>query len=159
MESYFRRGKNVQEKSGLNKTGLSILSKQIIACFRSGRVNTTKNLLEKYKEFVFIQDNSFIFEVIGLYVDAGLKCARGDETNAFERMLAEALSKTELIEPGIVTATVYAFAATVLDDTTNLQVSPHALSATALAHIRRVPDFSEVLDDIRKKAYSLQAIA
>ena len=151
--------KSLQEKPEFNSMKLSTLSKEITASFRRGHVNKAENLLKKYKDIVSNEKkDSFIFDVIGLYLEAALKRARGDKTDGLKELLADVLSKTELIEPGVVTANVYVFAAgTVLNDTANLKYSPDVLSTRALEHLQHVPDSSKVVDDIRKKAYLILA--
>ncbi|XP_028394616.1 uncharacterized protein LOC114518820 [Dendronephthya gigantea] len=148
------KSKNLQEKSGLYNKRISILSKEIIACIRRGRLSKAENLLEKYKETLSKRnEDSFIFEVIRLYLEAALKRARGDKTDGLREILDDALSKTELIEPGVVTATVYVFAAgTALNDPKNLDYSPDVLSARALEHLQHVSDSPEMVSNLRKKA-------
>ncbi|XP_028394765.1 uncharacterized protein LOC114518928 isoform X3 [Dendronephthya gigantea] len=145
---------SLQETSGLCSIRISILSKEITACIRRGRLYKAGKLLQKYKEILSKRnEDSFIFEVIGLYLEAALKRARGDKTGGVREILADALSKAELIEPGVVTATVYVFAAgTVLNDPKNLDYSPDILSARALEHLQHVSDSPELVSNLRKKA-------
>ena len=159
-EAILGKSKRLQGKpefDGIRK--LSILSKEITARFRKGRLNKAENLLEKYKDIVSkVKKDSFIFEVIGLYLEAALKRARGDKIHGLKEVLAHALSQTELIEPGVVTATVYVFAAgTVLNDTANFDYSPDVLSTRAIEHLQHVPDSPDMVNNIRKKAYFILA--
>jgi hypothetical protein len=100
--------------------------------------------------------DTLIFDVIGLYLQAALKRASGD-FKELKELLTAALLKAELIEPGLVTAMVYVFAATVTDlvnlnDPTN-KFSPHFLSIRALEHLQVVPDSFAILADMKQKAH------
>ncbi|XP_028395032.1 uncharacterized protein LOC114519153 [Dendronephthya gigantea] len=154
-EAILGKSSSLQGKSGLYSIKLSILSKRITACIRKGRLYRAGKLLQKYKEILSKRnEDSFIFEVIGLYLEAALKRARGDKTGGLRKILDDALSKTELIEPGVVTATVYVFVAgTVLNDPKNLDYSlADVLSARALEHLQHVSDSPEMVSNLRKKA-------
>ena len=77
-------------------------------------------------------------------------------------LLTEALSKAEMIEPGLVTAIVYVFAGTVTDlinskDPSNKLDSPDVLSMRALEHLQRVPDSSDVIEDMKQKVHVILA--
>ena len=151
------KSKSLQGKPEFYSITLSILSKEITACFRRGHVKKAEKLLEEYKKLVTKGKDSFIFEVIGLYLEAALKRARGDNTDTFKGLLADALSKTELIESGVVAATVFVFAGTVLNDPMNLDYSPDVLSARALEHLQHESASSEVGKNLRNKASFIHA--
>ena len=141
---------NLENQSDLRETiDLVILFKRITACKRKGEFKDAHILLEDYKALSLKVQDSFIFEVLGLYLEAALKRASGD-LKALKEPLTKALSKAERIQPGLVTATVYIFAATV-SDLINLG-SPASLTEKALEHLDRVPDFSDVLAAMRRKA-------
>ena len=152
-EAVLKETEILQKKSQLFNMRLPVLSKQITALFRRGRVDKADNLLKEYNEIVTKGEDPIMFEVIGLYLEAALKRARGEETGELNRLIAGALSKAELVEPGVVTATVYVFAGTILNDPMNLDYSSDAFSTRALDCLQYVPDSSKVVDDIRKKAY------
>jgi hypothetical protein len=145
---------SLQNEPDLRETmKLLVLFKQITAYNRRGEFEDADKLLTEYRLlFAKVQD-SFIFDVLGLYLEAALKRARGD-FKGLTKPLKEALSKAELIEPGLVTATVYVFAATV-SDLKNLNSdleSPAVLTERALEHLECVPDSSDVLAAMRRKA-------
>ncbi|CAB4043765.1 Hypothetical predicted protein, partial [Paramuricea clavata] len=136
---------------------LLVLSKKVTACYRTGNFNEARDLLEQYKTILPQVQDRLIFEVMGLYLEAALKRASGD-FQELAGLLTEALSKAELIEPGLVTAIVYVFAGTVTDlinseDPSNKIDSPDVLSIRALEHLQCVKDSSDVLADMKRKAH------
>ncbi len=156
--AFLKKCESLQCKSVLRETmQLVVLYKRITACNRRGKFEEACDLIEKYKEILPRVKDTLIFEVIGLYLQAALKRAHGD-FKKLKELLTEALSKAELIEPGLVTATVYIFAATVSDlinrrYPTNKIDSPDVLSMRALNHLRCVQDPSDVVADMKRKAH------
>ncbi len=145
----------LQRKSQVCEMKLMVLSKIITACYRRGEFQRACNLLYKYTTILPQARDTLIFEVIGLYLQAALKRASGD-FKELEELLAAALSKAELIEPGLVTATVYIFAASVTDlinFVPTKKFSPDVLSVKALEHIRCVHDFPSVLAGMEQKVH------
>ena len=147
----------LEKKSHLREMKLAVLSKNVTACYRRHHLNKARTMLVKYMTILPQTRDVLIFEVIGLYLQAGLKRASGD-LKELKELLTAALSKAELIEPGLVTATVYNFAGTVTDllkseNSTNKMDSPDVLSIKALEHLRRVPDSSDLLADMEQKAH------
>ena len=146
---------SLQKKFDSCETNLVILSKQATACYRRGHFNHARSFLEQYETILPQVDDVLIFEVVGLHITAGLKRATGD-LDGLKGALAEALLKAELIEPGLVTATVFAFAATVSDliwykePTNNLS---KAFSIRALEHSQYVKDCSRFHADMAQKAH------
>jgi hypothetical protein len=139
--------RSLQRSSELGGTKLLVLSIQVTACYRRGSFNKARIFLEQYYAILPQAEDSLIFEVMGLYLQAALKRASGD-FQELAGLVTDALSKAELIEPGLVTAIVYVFAGTVTDlinskDPTNKVVSPDVLSMRALEHSQRVPDNSK----------------
>ena len=135
---------------------LAGLSENVTACYRRGNFNEASAFLDQYMTILPRARDTLIFEVIGLYLEAALKRASGD-FKALKELLTTALSKAELIEPGLVTAMVYVFAATVTDlisfkDPTN-KFSPRVLSLKALEHIQCVHDFPSVVASMEQKVY------
>ena len=128
---------------------LLILFKQITASIRKGRFRKARKSLMVYKTRSLKVQDSFILEVLGLYLEATLERASGN-FEALKGRLKDALSKAEQIEPGLVTATVYIFAATV-SDLIGLE-SPSVLTVRALEHLKCVPDSSDVLAAMRRKS-------
>ena len=134
---------------------LLVLSKQITAWCRRCEFRKAQNLLEEYGTILPQTKDRMIFEVLKLYLEAALKRA-SEDLKALEEPLTEALSQAKMIEPGLVTAIVYIFAATVAE----LIYSKHPqsfsagfLSRRALEHLDRVPDRSDVLADMKQKAH------
>ena len=149
-EIFKKECSSLQNKSDLRETmDLLILFKHITACNRKGEFKDAHILLEDYKALSLKVQDSFIFKVLGLYLEAALKRATGD-LKALKKLLKKALSKAEQIERGLVTATVYIFAATV-SDLINLE-SPAVLTKKALEDLECVPDSSDVLAAMRRKA-------
>ncbi len=147
---------NRRKGSQSSEMTLVILSKQITACCRSGRLHEGSVFLEEYESILPQVKDTLIFEVLGLYLQAALKRARGDFW-ALKELLTAALSTAELIEPGLVTAIVYVFAATVTDlvnsnDPTK-KFLPHFLSIRALEHLQVVPDSFAVRADMEQKIH------
>ena len=147
----------LQGKSESCVMKLLVLSKQVTACYRRGSFEKARIFLEQYNAILPQAQDRLFFEVIGVYLQAALKRASGNFEELLE-LLTEALSKAELIEPGLVTATVYVFAATVTDlinaeNQTNELGSPDVLSIRALEHLQCVPDSSGVLAEMEQKAH------
>ena len=135
---------------------LLILSKQITACCRRGQFKKARDYLKEYDKILPKTEDRPIFEVMRLYLEAALKRASGD-FNALKELLIAALSMAEFIEPGLVPAIVYLFAATVVDliysDYPEMISSPAFLSRRALQHLHRVPDSSDSLLAMKQKAH------
>ena len=141
---------SLQNESALRETmKLLILFKHITACNRKGELQNAHKFLEDYKALSSKAQDSFIFEVLGLYLEAALKRA-GEDFKGLKELLMKALEMAKQIEPGLVTATVYIFAATV-SDLIDLE-SPAILTEKALEHLQCVPDSSDVLAAMRRKA-------
>ena len=146
---------NLRKGSQSSEMTLLVLSKQVTACCRSGRLSEGNNFLEDYMTILWKVQNILIFEVVGLYLQAALKRASGD-FKALEELLTAALLKAELIEPGLVTAIVYVFAATVTDlinFVPTKKFSPDILSVKALEHVRCVRDSFAVRADMEQKIH------
>ena len=139
---------------------LLILSKKITAFNRRGQFKKAHDLLEEYERILPQAKDRFIFEVLKLYLEAALKRATGD-SRALKELLSAALSMAEQIEPGLVTAIVYVFAATVTDlvysEDLEKKFSPGFLSRRALEHLRCVADSCEVRSDMEQNAYMILA--
>ena len=145
----------LQKTSHFCETQLAVLSKNVTACYRRGHFNEARNLLEQYMTISRQVQDALIFEVLGLYLQAALKRASGD-FKELKELLTAALSMAELIEPGLVTAIVYVFAATVTDlinFVPTKKFSPDILSVKALEHIRCVHDFPSVLASMEQKVH------
>ena len=143
------------KKSQLREIKLLILSKRITASYRRGQFQRAQDLLEEYEKILPKAKDRMIFEVMKLFLEAALKRATGD-LEALKEPLRAALSMTELIEPGLVSAIVYVFAATVTDlvdsEDTGRGFSPEFLSIRALEHLHCVPDSSDGLLAMEQKA-------
>ena len=139
-----------------NEMNLVILSKQVTACYRRGRFRDARSFLDQYMTILPQVKDVLIFEVVGLHIKAALKRAAKDFIG-LKQALNEALSKAELIKPGLVTATVYIFAATVsdlvsLEKPTN-RISPDVLSIKALEHSQHVKEYSSFHADKAHKVH------
>ncbi len=146
---------SLQRKFHVSEIHLVVLSKQVTACYLRGDFKKASAFLYEYKTILPQARDTLIFEVIGLYLQAALKRASGD-FKALEELLTAALSQAELIEPGLVTATVYIFAGTVSDLISfarTKKFSPDVLSIRALDHLRCVQDFPSVLTDKEQKIH------
>ena len=145
-----------QKRSQVSEMQLAVLSKNVTACYRRGHFNVARAFLDQYISILPQVKDTLIFEVIGLYLQAALKRASGDFKKLKELLIA-ALSNAELIEPGLVTATIYVFAGTVTDlisfEDSTKTFSPDVLSIKALEHIRCVDDFPSVLASTEQKVH------
>ena len=155
--AFSRLSARLQKQSPLIETKLAVLTKQAIACYRRGHFSRAHNLLNQYFANALCVDDALIFEVVGLLIQAGLKRATGDFKGLKQAMIA-ALSKAELIEPGLVTAAVYAFASTVSDlisfeEPTNNKISSDVFSIRALEHSQHVDGCSGFQADEAQKAH------
>ena len=149
----------LEKKSHLREMQLAVLSKNVTACYRRGHFNEASAFLYQYMTILPQARDTLIFEVIGLYLQAALKRASGD-LKALKELLTAALLKAELIKPGLVTATVYVFAATVTDlinFVPTKKFSPDVLSIKALEHIQYVDDFPSVLASMEQKIHIILA--
>jgi hypothetical protein len=144
------------KKSELPAMKLVVLSKQVIASNRRGNFRHARFLLEQYMDILWQVEDILIFEMIFWYLKAALARASRD-FKAVKECLTEALSKAELVKPGLATAIVYVFASTVTDlvnlEETSMDFSPDNLSVMALQHLQCVQDPSDVLTDMKRKAH------
>ena len=143
-----------------NQIKLVILSKQITMCYRKGDFEDAQAFLNTYMTILPRVKDNLIFEVMGLHLQAALKRASGDFP-ALVEIVKEALSKAELIEPGLVTTALYAFVATVSDririiDETNKSSSAD-FSVKTLEHLRHVKDCTHFCADKEQKAQMILA--
>ena len=147
-------------KSNLPAMKLLVLWIKITACCAQGKFTKACIMLKQYKTHLCNVQDTLIFEVIGLNLEAALKRAHGD-FKGLKEPLKEALLKAEKIKPGLVTATVYIFAATVSDllslkEPTN-QFSPEVFSTKALAHLQSVSNFPCILADRKQRVHIILA--
>ena len=148
-------------KQSQDEMKLLVLSKQVTACYRTGRFSDARAFLDQYMTILPQVKDILIFEVVGLHLEAALKRATGD-FNGLKEALTAALSKAELIEPGLVTTTVYAFAAIVsdlidLEEPTSGKSSPDILSKRALEHSKHVKDCPDFHEDKAQKVHIMLA--
>ena len=134
---------------------LLLLSKQVTACFRRSHFSDARCLLDQYMDILPEAEDALIFELVGLHTQAALQRAIGDFN--FEETLTAALSIAEQIEPGPVTAAMYAFAALkneqiTLEDPTN-KFPTDVLSFKALEHLQYVKDCPHFCADKAQKAH------
>ena len=146
---------HILSKSQLPAMKLVVLCMQVTASIYRGKFSEASSLLGQYMTILPQVQDILIYEVLGLYLQATHKRASRD-FKALKEYLTEALSKAELIEPGVITAAVYVFAATVAD-LVNLEEkainSPDIFSIRALKHLQYVTEPSDMLADMRRKAH------
>ena len=154
-----RLSASLEEQSPSCEMKLVVLSNQATASYRRGHFNDARLRLKEYMAILPEVKDNLIFEVMGLYIDAALKWARGD-LHDLKSAVSEALANAELIEPGLVTATVYSFAASVSDlislqYPTNTKISnkEKILSVRALEHKEYVKDCDRFCADIKQKVH------
>ena len=142
-------------KSRLPAMKLVVLCMQVTASIYRGKFSEATSLLDQYMTILPQVQDILIYEVLGLYLQAAHKRASRD-FKALKECLTAALLKAELIEPGVITAAVYVFAATVAD-LVNLEEkamnSPDIFSIRALKHLQYVTEPFDVLADMRRKAH------
>ena len=158
-DAIFKKCKSLRKESLSCEMLLLVLSKEITASYRRGHCKKAHKLLEEYRKILPQTKDRLIFEVLKLYLEAAVKRASGD-LKALEEPLKAALSMLEMIEPGLVPAIVYLFAATVTDLVCSeelAEISPAFLSRQALEHLRLVPDSCEVRSDMEEKAHMTSA--
>ena len=90
---------------------MAVLSKQVIAYFRRGHFSKAVEVLQQYKRSVPSCQDTLIFEIIGLYLEAALERCQGNYKTGYE-ILRAALSKLEQIPSGLITASFYSQIAT-----------------------------------------------
>ena len=154
-DAIFKKCKNLRKDSFSCEMLLLILSKEITASYRRGHCKKAHKVLEEYRKILPQTKDRLIFEALNLYLEAAVKRASGD-LKGLEEPLKAALSMLEMIEPGLVTAIVYLFAATVTDlvySEERAETSPAFLSIRALEHLRFVPNSCEVRSDMEVKAH------
>ena len=159
-DAIFKECKILRKESLSCEMLLLILSKEITASYRRGHCKKAHKLLEEYRKILPQTKDRLIFEVLKLYLEAAVQRASGD-LEALEEPLKAALSMLEMIEPGLVPAIVYLFAATVTDlvysEELSEILSPAFLSRRALEHLRFVPNSCEVRSDMEEKAHMTSA--
>ena len=150
---------SLQEQSHSCEMKLVVLSNQATASYRRGHFNDARDYIKEYMTILPEVKDNLIFEVMGLYIDAALKRARGD-LDGPNTAVSAALAKAELIKPGLVTATVYSFAASVsdlisLEYPTNTKISnkEKILSIRALEHKGYVKDCDRFCADMKQKVH------
>ena len=137
------------------ETALLILSKQITAGYCKAQFKKAHKYLEEYNKILPQARDRKIFEVLKFYLEAAVKRASGD-LKALKEPLKEALSRAEEIEPGLVPAIVYLFAATVADliYTEAPESLPDLFSRRALEHLHYIEkDYPNICSDMKQKAH------
>jgi hypothetical protein len=155
-DAFSKTCQHLEKQSDSREVSLVVLSKRTTACYAKGKFHDASVLLETYKEQLSNIQDMLTFEVIYFNLIAAVKRASGDFKGLAE-LLTEALSKAELIKPGLVTATLYIFAGSVID-LINLEkptdtFSPEVLSRRALKHLEYVRDFPTVVADKKQRAH------
>ena len=142
-------------KSQLPAMKSVVLAMQVIASYCRGKYSEASFLLDQYMTILPQVQDILIYEVLGLYLQAALKRASRD-FKTLKEYLTEVLLKAELIGPGLITAAVYVFAATVTDRV-NLEEkamnSPDTCSITALKHLQYITEPFDMLADMKRKAH------
>ena len=145
---------------------MAVLSKQVIAYFRRGHFSKAVEVLQQYKRSVPSCQDTLIFEVIGLYLEAALKRCQGNYENGYEISTA-ALWKLEQIPSGLITAAFYSLIATlrgiidcqqISDSTGKVSSSAHdgkpeGFSMKALEHLQTLSRTSDMRADMEEKAH------
>ena len=153
-DAFFHECQVLEDGTESYEMKLLVSSQKVRAYYRKGELKRARDQLDDYlKTSVDGQDRSF-FEMTGFYLQAAL-CRAHKEYDKLKEILNEALSKAELIEPGLVTATIYVFAATVTDliseEDPSKKLQPDILSRKALEHLQLAPDYSEVVEDMKRR--------
>ena len=133
--------------------------------FRKGKVVKGLAYLKEHKEIQIQVQDTLFFEVMGCYLEAALTGANGD-LNALKVILIKVLSVAKLLEPGVVTASIYTFAAAVTDLINLKNVTKHSpdiLSTRALEHLQHATVSPseicrEVIEDMERKVHLALAI-
>ena len=148
--AFNEESETLQRESVKLEMKLSVLSQIVKAHYRRGEFTKALEYLKEYEGILPQTRDRLFFEVMGFYLRAGIYRAKGD-FKAVKDHLTGALENAELIEPGLVTATVYTFAGTVTD----LFSSPDILCKKALAHLQLIPDSPgiDIHSDKKQKAH------
>ena len=170
LTQHINKGKSVQSISieieesypELIEVRLIVLSKKVMACYRSGSFPEAERFLKEYFDLLVKASEFGIFDAIGVYIQTALFRTMGD-TCALSNFLAVALDKAEIIAPGQVTAALYLLVATILtlvqlkndhgSVSNTHRVSSDALSIRALEHLQYVKDSPTVRADLELKAH------
>ena len=148
---------------------MAVLSKQVTAYYRRGQFSKAAEVLQQYKRSVSSCQDTLIFEVIGLYLEAALERCQGNYETGYE-ILRAALSKLEQISSGLVTASFYSLIATFLGIIDCQQISDstssshdgklpdEVFSMKALEHLATLSRTSDMRADVEEKAHINLAI-
>ena len=153
-DTFFKKCEVLKSKSKSRQVDLLVLSQKVRAYYRRGEfMKAFENLKEYWKIQAKVPDHLF-FEALGVYLEAALYRARKD-WSALKKKLHVALFLATQIEPGLITATIYAFAGTVADQISSRtqQLSPEILSRRALEHLQRVAELFHINPDKKQKAH------
>ena len=153
-DAFFKECKVLEEKSKSHDLKILVLLQIVKAHYRRGEFEKANESLEDYEKILPQTQNRLFFEVMKMYLNAALYRAEGNK-DKLEIFLTGALEKAELIEPGLVTATVYTFAGSVTDLISSPEnISPAILSIKALQHVKCSPHAREDIHlDKKQKAH------
>ena len=141
---------------------LVVLLKEILACSRKHDFEKANSLLQEYNTQLANTSERCIFDVLELYIKAAYNRAKGDEgstLNLVRDLLVSAVAMSQWLMPGLVTALVNLFAATMADSFDNTSLRPPIeLANKALQHLKQVKlGNSDVHADFQHRAHIILA--
>ncbi|XP_028394837.1 uncharacterized protein LOC114518985 [Dendronephthya gigantea] len=150
----------------LNEVRLLILSKKVMASYRSFCFRKAEGSIQEYKAVLVRTKDSAIFDAILAYISVALYRARGVREFPIEILISDALSKAEMIEPGLISAAIYLLVATIRGVllSKDEQVSKIAgyivtiLATRALEHLQYVHDSPMARANMEQKAHITLAL-
>jgi predicted HTH transcriptional regulator len=136
---------------------LVVLSKKVMAAYRSSFFIKAKKLLHDYSDLLEQTSEFAIFEAIYVYLKTALYRAQGD-IQSLRDILASALDKAENVVPGLISAAIYLLVATVMHLFQSEGCSPDLFSTLALEHLQYVQDSPIVRADMEQKSHITSAL-
>ena len=145
----------------LNEISLLILSKKVMVSYRSNCFRKAEELLKQYEDLLRKTKDGGIFNAIRAYMNVALSRAKGKGEIPMEKLISDALSQAEIIEPGLISAAIYVLVATMtsflLPKSEQVSKLPGymatILSTRALEHLRYVHDSSMLRMDMERRAH------
>ena len=156
-ELFSKTANKLEYKYSEVEVWLVVLSQRVVASYRKGLTRTAKGWFAKYEERLPEAKDHLTFKVLLLCLKAALKRVEMEFEDS-RRCLKDALSLTEHVPPGIVTAATLATA--VMhghSEPTEDGLSPGLLCIKLLEHLRYVPCYQLQAEMEQKAHISLAA--
>ncbi|XP_028394836.1 uncharacterized protein LOC114518983 isoform X2 [Dendronephthya gigantea] len=138
----------------IKEVRLFVGSKKIKFSYRTNDFRNVEKLLEQYEALQIDTTDFAFFDAILAYIKLALYRVKGKSDIPIETLISNALSKAEMIEPGLTTAAIYLLVATMTSSVSEIPgYMATILGTTALEHLQYVHDSPIARADLEQEIH------